>query len=171
MKSAVHLSGADRVRDGNQPSTGSTTQAAGTTSSMEAAAPADPHPRYYGGCSERGDRATEPIEDIWLEQIRGCSCRERSACALFPDSDQIPRHSEMTRWAISRNRDPPMSLPARTQLPKMRMKHIQGGRCETTLGNNRLNRCSGRLRRCKRPATYPAVSGRYHVEHDCRRFL
>jgi hypothetical protein len=25
----------------------------------------------------RGDRATEPIEDIWLEQIRGCSCRER----------------------------------------------------------------------------------------------
>ena len=29
----------------------------------------------FGG---RGDRATAPIEDIWCEEIRGCSCREEA---------------------------------------------------------------------------------------------
>jgi len=31
------------------------------------------------GDEKRGDRATEPIENIWREKIRGCSCRGHSS--------------------------------------------------------------------------------------------
>ena len=30
-----------------------------------------------------GDRATAPIEEIWCEKIRGCSCREATRLALL----------------------------------------------------------------------------------------
>lgn len=33
------------------------------------------------GDEKRGDRATEPIENIWREKIRGCSCRGHASRA------------------------------------------------------------------------------------------
>jgi hypothetical protein len=42
---------------------------------------------------------------------------------------------------------------------------------EIALEDNRVNLCFGRMRRCKRAATEPAVPGWNHVEYDCCRLL
>ena len=34
------------------------------------------------GVSSCGDRATAPIEGIWCEKIRGCSCRDDNANSI-----------------------------------------------------------------------------------------
>lgn len=37
-----------------------------------------------GGKKKRGDRATAPIENIWCEKMRGCSCRGRRNVRYAP---------------------------------------------------------------------------------------
>ena len=53
-----------------------------------------------------GGTATASIEDICFEKIRGCSYRGRgpsSSMSAMPHSDEVPRRSEMTRWATTGN--------------------------------------------------------------------
>ena len=54
-------------------------------------------PGASGSVSSCGDRATGPVEDIWCETIRSCSCTETVCPFRYADADRVLQGDELRK--------------------------------------------------------------------------